>query len=306
MNRIPSWALAAGGAVLALAILMPAILWIETEAVIERRYPLPSTTVAALNDARTIARGAHLVAIAGCADCHGRNLEGRWQGDIAPLPLWSSNLRRTAQDMDDGELERAIRYGITPAATSTWAMPSFDYTYMSEADVVAIVSYLRTLKPLGEVRPAPDLDWRARFAIWRGDLVPIAQRTLESSASLDPGPRYDGGRYLARIGCSDCHDTDLTGSGAAPDLDTVARYDRSRFFALLRAGRLADGRISAVMQREAGTRFHALYDYEIEALYDYLAARAKILLPPHRRAMPATDHAAFRTIPPGRRRHGPA
>ncbi len=292
MNPVLKWTLAAAGTAVALAFLVPGVIWLESEAVIERRYPLASTTVAAVHDARSIARGAHLVTIAGCADCHGRNLEGRLLGGTGTLPIWSSNLRRMAHSMSDEEFERAIRYGITPAATSTWAMPAFDYIYMSEADVVAVVSYLRTLAPAGAIRPEAAFDMRARFAIARGDLEPIAPRTLESAASLDLGPRYDGGRYLARISCSDCHDTDLTGSadGTAPDLNVVAHYDRSAFFALLRAGKSADGRPLRTMPRLTATRFHAFADYEIDALYDYLAARAHVLV------KPAREQARFHTI----------
>lgn len=281
LHPVLKWTLAAAGVVVALTFLVPGLIWLRSEAVIERRYPLASTTVEASDEAKAIARGAHLVIIAGCADCHGRDLEGRLLNRVPLLPIWSSNLRLLAQSMSDEEFERAIRYGLTPAATSTWAMPSFDYTYMSEDDVVAIVSYLRTLAPAGTEKPAPSVDMGARFAIVREDLVPIALRALENSASLDMGPRYDGGRYLARIGCSDCHGTDLTGSadGTAPDLSVVARYDRNAFFALMRGGKSVNGRGLKVMQRMTAARFRGFADYEIDALYDYLSARARALSP---------------------------
>jgi len=272
------WSLAAAGLAVALAALVPALVWLQSEAVIERRYPLPSATVAALATPKAVARGVHLVAIVGCSDCHGRNLEGRPLGWESVLPIWSSNLRRDAHALSDADFERAIRAGIGPDARSNWVMPAMDYTYMSEDDVVAIVSYLRTLKVLGPPVPETRFDMEARFAVAEGDLEPVATRAPESPASLDLGPRYDGGRYLARIACSDCHGTDLAGahteSGDAPDLAAVARYSRSGFFALLRGGRTPDGKWLAAMSR---LRFHALYDYEIDALYDYLAARGKAL-----------------------------
>ena len=278
MHPFLKWSLAAAGIAAVLTAVVPIIVWLQSEAVIERRYPLPSTTVVALDTTKAIGRGAHLVAIAGCSDCHGQNLEGRPLAQEGRLPVWSSNLRLNAHDMSDEDFERAIRAGIAPDSLSNWVMPAMDYAYMSEDDVVAIVSYLRTLKALGA--PAPDTHFglAARFAIARGDLEPVATRALESPASLDLGPRYDGGRYLARIACGDCHGTDLAGasteSGAAPDLSVVGHYSRADFFALLRGGRAPDGRRPTDMSRP---RFHALYDYEIDALYDYLAARAKAL-----------------------------
>ena len=89
--------------------------------------------------------------------------------------------------MTDEEFERAIRTGITPDSTSMWVMPAMDYAYMSEDDVTAIVSYLRTLKAMGAAAPQPIFDMPARFAIARGDLEPIASRAPESPTSLDLG-----------------------------------------------------------------------------------------------------------------------
>jgi mono/diheme cytochrome c family protein len=271
------WSLAAAGLVLAISAIVPAYVWLQSEAIIERRYPLPSATAEASIETKSIARGAHLVAIAGCSDCHGANLEGRPLQGKSVLPLWSSNLRLLAHSMTDEEFERAIRAGIASDSTSDWVMPSMDYTYMSEADVVAIISYLRTLKALGSPVPETTFTLSARFAIADEDMVPVAALVPESPSSLELGPRYDGGHYLARIACAGCHGTDLTGSRDAPDLTIVSRYSRSGFFALLRAGRSPDGRRPKDMSRP---RFHALYDYEIDALYDYLAARAQALVRP--------------------------
>jgi mono/diheme cytochrome c family protein len=264
----------AAGLIVAAAVGMAGLVWLQSEAVIERRYPLPSTTVVASQETKAIARGAHLIEIAGCADCHGDNLEGRLMVVGGILPVWSSNLRRLAHTMTDEEFERALRSGITPESRSTWIMPAMDYAYMSEDDVIAIVSYLRTLRALGPERPATRFDMPARYAIAHGDLEPVVPRALEAPASLDLGPRYDGGRYLARIACADCHDTDLTGSATAPDLAVVGRYSRGDFFALLRGGRGTGGRFMPAMAR---SRFRALHDYEVDALYDYLSARAKVL-----------------------------
>ncbi len=278
MHPFLKWSLAAAAGVVALTVVLLALIWLRSEAVIERRYPLPSTTTPAIETAKAVARGAHLVQIAGCADCHGGNLEGRALEAAGILPVWSSNLRRDAHELTDEDFERAIRAGIAPDSRSNWLMPSMDYSYMSEDDLSAIVFYLRTLKALGDPTPPTSFGLSARFAIARGDLEPVAMRALESPASLDLGPRYDGGRYLSRIGCGDCHGTDLAGgatpSGLAPDLKIVGRYSRADFFALLHAGRAPDGRHPRDMSRP---RFHAFYDYEIDALYDYLAARGKAL-----------------------------
>ena len=282
MNPVLKWAGAVAGAAVLLGVLAWACVYVESEAIIQRRYPLPSSTVHAVATAKAIARGKHLIAIAGCSFCHGSDLHGRRLIKNGLLPVWSTNLKLLTRAMPDDEFERAIRFGIKPDATSMWAMPSYDYTYMSEDDVIAIVSYLRTLPADGPIRPEPAFDLRTRMALLEGDLAPIAPDTLESPSSLDLGPRYDGGHYLARVTCAECHGTDLTGTGVVPDLTVVSSYSRAGFFALLREGRAAPGHVLKVMPHLARSRFHYFADYEIDALYDYLTARAKVLKPGRR------------------------
>ncbi|MGH6878639.1 MAG: c-type cytochrome [Rhizomicrobium sp.] len=256
------------------ATAIPVYDYVASEAVIERRYPLPAIAEPSLSPSPE--RGKHLAQIAGCGDCHGANFEGRRTGEAGALHLWSSNLRLSAVKMSEGEFERALRRGIAPDATSLWAMPSEDYMYMSEGDVAALLAYLRALGPAGPLRPPPAWDRRARLALLYGQIVPAVLAVRDASSSLDMGPRYDGGRYLARIACSECHGTDLAGSPPhhAPDLDAISLYSRAAFFDLLRRGKGTHDRRVPVMHRLATVRFHVLADYEIMALYDYLDARA--------------------------------
>ena len=106
---------------MALSFAVCAIVWLRSEAVIERRYPLPSTTVAASTEAKSIARGAHLIAIAGCSDCHGANLEGRltrpatWGGyRVVPteIEFWQGRANR---------LHDRIRFRREPSGAWTTA-----------------------------------------------------------------------------------------------------------------------------------------------------------------------------------------
>jgi cytochrome c553 len=145
---------------------------------------------------------------------------------------------------------------------------------MSELDVAAIIAYLRSLGPAGPRQPQRRWDLRERALLLDGRIVPSVLAARDTSSSLDLGPRYDGGRYLARIACGECHGTDLAGAAGAPDLDIVSHYNRPEFFDLLRRGIGAHGRRVPAMSRLASVRFRVLEDYEIMALLDYLGARA--------------------------------
>jgi len=272
MHSVTRIALAISALAVAFAVAAPLYVHLASEALIERRYPLP-VVEEPLAPSAAGARGAHLATLAGCADCHGQGLEGRRQ-NLGPLPLWAGNLRIGAAQLSTGEFERALRRGLASDGTSLWGMPSQDYMYMSESDVADLYSWLRSLGAAGRATPKPAWNLRARFALLRGRIVPAAMAAREASSSLDLGPRYDGGRYLARIACSECHGTDLGGAPGAPDLKTVAAYNRPAFFDLLRRGWGAERRRLKSMSRLARSRFHVLADYEIMALFDYLSARA--------------------------------
>jgi mono/diheme cytochrome c family protein len=265
-------ALAVSALTVASAGAAPLYVYLASEALIERRYPLPviEEPLAASEKGE---RGAHVAEIAGCADCHGPDLQGRRES-VGPLRLSASNLRIAVNKMSPGEFERALRRGLAPDATSLWGMPSQDFMYMSESDVAGLYGWLGSLGASGPERPKPIWNLRARFVLLRGRIVPAAIATRDAPSSLDLGPRYDGGRYLARIACSECHGTDLAGSSGGPDLMRVAAYNRPAFFDLLRRGRGARARRLPVMMRLATARFHVFADYEIMALFDYLSARA--------------------------------
>lgn len=277
MSPVLKWAGAIAGVILTLAILAPAYVYLASDAVIERRYPLPAISEPATPTPKMLASGRHLVLIAGCGLCHGADFTGRLIGRKTVLPVYAANLRLASKAMTDGEFERAVRAGITPEATSLWRMPSGNYTYMSEDDLSAILFYLRGLPAAGHNWPQPKFDLPARLAIVEGQLVPSVLEAAISPSSLDLGPRYDGGRYIARVACSQCHGADLSGSadGRAPDLKVISNYDRPAFFDLLRRGIGAHGRRVAAMAWLARDQFHVFADYEIMALYDYLDARRK-------------------------------
>ena len=155
-------------------------------------------------------------------------------------------------------------------------MPSEDYLYMSNADFGAIVSYMHSLPAGGPQAPPPEFKRRARIAILTGDLQSSAMRIDEDSdddvASLDLGPRYEGGRYLARISCAQCHALDLAGTpdGRVPSLTVLSQYSLRDFFDLMRRGNGRNHRRLSIMGALARPRFSDFKDYEVMALYDYL------------------------------------
>jgi cytochrome c553 len=271
-SRWVAWAGAAVAVAMAALYAQPVYIWLRSEAVLDRRYTVPRSLIVADSTPRAISRGARLVRLAGCTGCHGLDMKGK--ALRGPVPIFASNLRALTSSWSDEDFDRAIRRGLRPDASSLWVMPSFAYVYVHDADMAAMLGYLRALKLQGQEMPPPDFDSAGRAKIARGDLQPAVELAQTQMPAMSLGPHYDGGRYIAMFACGPCHGTELTGIGDAPDLKIVSRYSRHDFFNLMRRGWPAKGRRSKVMGPLARQRFHILADWEIAPLYEYLTARA--------------------------------
>jgi cytochrome c553 len=278
--KAAKWISIAAGIAAATGLLWVFYIYLASEAVIERRYTLPSSLIQASEGADAIAHGKRFMNIAGCFGCHGNDLTGKTLHIVPDFTIESGSLRALGDSYTDGDFERAIRRGLTPDARAVWVMPSGSYAYMHESDVEDVIAYIRSLPPAGAMPQKPDFSFAARRAILDGTLAPSSPNADEILTPPDEGPQFDGGRYLAMTACSICHGGDLSGSadGDAPNLDVAASYTREQFFDLMRRGWSRDGRPLKVMNALAKSRYHTLFDYEIDALYKYLVARKT--LPP--------------------------
>jgi len=269
--RKGAWAAAAA---LAALVCVAVARYLETEALLEGHYPLRSVAPHAVETKATLARGAHLIRIFGCADCHGADLRGRmvYRGGAG---VFASDLRALPKDYSDEDFARAVRFGLNPDGTSLWLMPSASFVYLSGDDMDAILATVDSLPRDAQFLNRPRFAGSARQDIRAGTIVPAAVDALSDESSMDLGPRWSGGRYLARTSCSECHGLDLAGSddGRVPGLDGVKRYSLRQFFALVHDGRLRDGRYPPGMTAPAHARFRYFADYETMALYDYLWTR---------------------------------
>ena len=281
MIRAFRWVGVGAGIAAAVALVACALAWLYSESVIERHYPLLSMDVPVSDKPGIVAHGRHLATLMGCRDCHGTALAGKPMVLADGFEIHASNLTRSVRTLSDEEFARAMRDGLAPDGKSLWAMPSQDYTYISVADAAAIIGYVHSLPLAGAPTPPVRFTRRDRLAIVEGTLEPTAIHVQDATASLDLGPRYEGGRYIARTSCGQCHGVDLSGTPdrATPDLAVVGRYALRDFFALLREGRAPDTHSTPAMHALATSRFYEFKDYEVMALYDYLSARAQALPP---------------------------
>lgn len=281
MHPVLKWSGAAAGALLALALLGACTVYLASEAMIGRAYQPRSVAFTAPHGAEAVARGAHLAVVMGCSDCHAARLTGRRFDDVPDATIWSPNLRQRAQTFSDADFEHAIRQGIRPDGTSVVLMPSFAYAGMSDRDLGDLVAYIRSLKMEGDATPEPSFGLYLRVGVLLKKLKTDRDHAKDDKPSLDLGPRYAMGRYLAAVACAECHQTDFAPRDdqfvPTPDLGLVAAYERADFVHFLRTGKAAGGRELPLMSETARLRFAHFSDAEIGAIYDYLAERGRRL-----------------------------
>ena len=134
--------------------------------------PLLSAAVAAA-EPRAMTRGQYLVELGGCGHCHtpghfrgkedaSRELGGSDVGFEVPGagtfvgPNLTPDRQTGLGNWTDKQIAIAIRNGVRPdGRVLSPVMPWPNFNHMSDADVQAIVTYLRTLKPVRNKVPGP-------------------------------------------------------------------------------------------------------------------------------------------------------
>ena len=103
-------------------------------------------------------------------------------------------------------------------------MPSEAFAFMSEADLAALIAYLKQLPPVDRAMPASALGPLGRALLVAGQLsILVAEKTLAMPypAAVPSGPTAEYGRYLAGFsGCLGCHGPGLSGGHVDGPPDT--------------------------------------------------------------------------------------
>jgi mono/diheme cytochrome c family protein len=180
------------------------------------RGPDPTGVPASIAQASLIERGAYLTHAADCEACHTAPGGAPFAGGLAfVLPfgvLYSTNI---TPDSDTGigrytdeNFLQALRHGVRADGTRLYpAMPYPSYTYMTDADALAIKAYLFSLNPATAPAPSNNLvfpfNQRWLMGIW--SLLFNPDRRFEANPAQSP--EWNRGAYLAEAmaHCGECH-----------------------------------------------------------------------------------------------------
>ena len=274
---------------------------------VNRIYDIPSPPIARATQPAEIARGGRLFRTV-CLDCHaggGKDRTRATGGRVGGAPdtlgsIYAPNLTNDQEAgigaLPDAAIARLLRNGLRADGRYAAGMPRF--ARLSDADVAALIGFLRSDDPL--VAAAPNRVPPTELGL-AGKLILAYSAGVDTSGppaipAPARGATAEYGAYLASsaYGCVDCH-TDgyepaskklrspallaggfllrtprgepLLSSNLTPDVDTgLGRWTPADFRRAVTAGVRPDG----AKLRAPMPVFHDLDDSEVAALFAYL------------------------------------
>lgn len=186
------------------------------------RYEAPLPDLHESVDSAVIARGAYLVnGPAHCSGCHTDNAHeaAYLQGASVPMhggfmfklpagSVFSKNITNDAEHgigrMSDPEIARSLRYGVGSDGRAIFDFMPF--YMMSDDDLTAIISYLRTLPGDANEVPPHELNFLGK-AVKAFLIQPMGPLNKDRPSGLKPDTTATYGGYLANsvANCVGCH-----------------------------------------------------------------------------------------------------
>ena len=270
---------------IALVLIVAALVFGLSEFRMGRKFVVVDHSITPRTDSASLALGARLAKVRGCADCHGADLGGSIIAEDPALGrLVAPNLTmggRGAQ-LEARDWERAVRHGIRRDGTPLRVMPAQELTTMADDELEAIVGYIKSVPPVSTTQPPLKLGPLIRALFVAGQVKLLAAEQIDHTKAhvphVEPAPTANYGQYLA-VGCAGCHGPGLSGGkipGGPPGWKPAAnitpsgigRYSQADFIHVMRTGTRPDGsQADSLMPYRL---FRNMTDVELQAIYAYL------------------------------------
>jgi mono/diheme cytochrome c family protein len=280
-----------------------------------RKFDAPYPDIHASREPRVIARGEEIAYGAGhCVSCHTGDAEGPSVRDGAmpllaggntfKLPLGNVYTPNLTPDREtgigrysDAELARVLRYGVMPDGRA--ALPFMEYHNLSDDDLTALISFLRSQKPVHREVPKHELTFMGK-AVMAFLIKPIGPKGTPPKHTPAEEPTVERGEYVATsvAVCAECHtrrnriDGSFTGQRFAGGM--VFQVDEDTIIVSPNLTPSSKGRISAWTEEQFVGRFgvgvgiphthmpwrqfQRMSETDVRAIYRYL------------RTLPPSDH----------------
>jgi len=279
----------------------------------KKTFDAPFPDITASTDSVVIARGKYLaLGPAHCAHCHAPTseiarvdageevpLSGGFNFHIPLGTLYAPNITSDKEtgigNLTDQQIARALRYGIRRDGQAILdLMPFYD---LSENDLRAIISWLRTQPPINNKRPDHEYSFLGKM-VKTFAIKPSGDGEVPPTPAIDSTATY--GKYLVNsvANCRGCHSQRDLMSGAyigpelagnmhfevydengnivagkhlvtpnltpEPNTSIMARWSQDQFIQRFRTGRVIPG------SPMPWGPFSRMTDLELKAIYKYL------------------------------------
>lgn len=280
--KIISWIV---GIVVMLVAVAGVTAYVRSNAALKKHYDVAVRPLVIPTDAAAMAQGQHLAETRGCNDCHGKDYAGgKVIEDGAMGILHAPNLTRghggRVATFTDADWVRAIRHGVGPDGRGLFIMPSEEYQHLSDADLGALIAFLKTVPAVDRERVPTSLGPVSRALLATGKMK-LAAEVIDHAhiqpAVVTPGVTIEYGRYIA-ASCVGCHGPNFSGgkidigppswphaANLTPhESGHLAKWSEADFLNAIRTAKRPDGsELNPVMPRVFGQ----MNDVELKALW---------------------------------------
>ncbi len=187
----------------------------------QKKFDAPYPNIHSSTDSSIIAHGEYLVyGPAHCAECHlePKDMAAFLRGEKTPLSggfeykldigsIYSPNITPDKETgigkYSDAEIARWIRHQVKPNGTTQ--LPFMEYQNLSDADLTAIISYLRSIPPIKHQVPTPQLNLLGKGVM--AFLIKPQSPLTNPPEKVEPAVTAKYGEYLADAvsNCKSCH-----------------------------------------------------------------------------------------------------
>lgn len=202
----------------ALALILVATVLVRAN----RKFDAPYPDIHATSDPKVIARGEAIAYGPGhCVNCHTTSAEDESVkngatpllagGRLFALPLGNVYTPNLTPDREtgigrytDAQLARVLRYGVMPDGRA--ALPFMEYHNLSDEDLTALISFLRSQKPVRRAVPKHEFTLVGK-AVMAFLIEPIGPRETPPKHTPAEEPTVERGEYIANnvAVCAECH-----------------------------------------------------------------------------------------------------
>ncbi len=237
-------------------------------------------------DSSVLAHGEQLTKMYGCKDCHLENLGGQsWplgpMGTLSPANLTSGKGGIGGQ-YTESDWVRAIRHGVGKNNRSLLIMPSPEFNKIGKRDMIAMISFLKSIPPVDNPLPPNYVNFigRPMLMLFYG-VDPFVASQIDHNEPIAEVPQKSVslpyGAYVAQT-CQSCHGEELLGkplpsnsSILATNLLSLNDWSKEDFGKAVTKGLRPNGdSLLAYMPR-----WTMLDDTDVEAVWLYISELKK-------------------------------